>query len=91
MSFVSPVFQASKKTRRSPDGKMVAFSWNGEKQDNFDIYVKLVNAGEQLQRLTSDPADEFSPVWSSDSRYVAYMRSVEGRGIIYLCSPLRRR
>ena len=62
---------------------MVAFSWNGEKQDNFDIYVKLVNAGEQLQRLTSDPADEFSPVWSSDSRYVAYVRSVEGRGIIY--------
>jgi hypothetical protein len=26
----------------SPDGKQVAFAWDGEKGDNFDIYVKLV-------------------------------------------------
>jgi hypothetical protein len=25
----------------SPDGNQVAFSWNGEKQDSFDIYLKL--------------------------------------------------
>ena len=25
----------------SPDGNQVAFAWDGEKQDNFDIYVKL--------------------------------------------------
>jgi len=29
----------------SPDGRQVAFSWNGEKQDNFDIYVKLIGSG----------------------------------------------
>jgi hypothetical protein len=29
----------------SPDAKLVAFCWNGEKGDNFDIYVKLVDAG----------------------------------------------
>jgi serine/threonine protein kinase len=29
----------------SPDGKQVAFAWDGEKEDNFDIYVKLVDAG----------------------------------------------
>ena len=29
----------------SPDGNQVAFSWNGEKQDNYDIYVKLVDSG----------------------------------------------
>ena len=28
----------------SPDGNQVAFSWNGEKQDNFDIYVKLIGS-----------------------------------------------
>src|SRR5262249_30229452 len=38
----------------SPDGKQVAFSWNGEKEDNFDIYVKLVDAGSPV-RITKDP------------------------------------
>ena len=29
----------------SPDGTQVAFRWNGEAEDNFDIYVKLVGPG----------------------------------------------
>jgi WD40 repeat protein len=33
----------------SPDGSQVAFSWSGEKQDNFDIYVKLIGPGTQLR------------------------------------------
>ena len=32
----------------SPDGNQVAFSWNGERQDNFDIYVKLIGAEASL-------------------------------------------
>ena len=32
----------------SPDGSQVAFSWNGPQQDNFDIYVKLVDQGDVL-------------------------------------------
>ena len=39
----------------SPDGSQVAFSWNGEAEDNFDIYVKLVGPG-QPWRLTANPA-----------------------------------
>ena len=39
----------------SPDGSQVAFSWNGERQDNFDIYVKVVDR-DDLVRLTRDPA-----------------------------------
>lgn len=38
----------------SPDGNSVAFTWNGEHQDNFDIYVQLIGAGSPL-RLTTDP------------------------------------
>jgi WD40-like Beta Propeller Repeat len=26
----------------APDGNSVAFSWNGETEDNWDIYVKLI-------------------------------------------------
>jgi hypothetical protein len=29
----------------SPDGKQVAFAWDGEKVENIDIYVKLVDTG----------------------------------------------
>jgi eukaryotic-like serine/threonine-protein kinase len=45
----------------SPDGKQVAFSWNGEKGDNYDIYVKLVGETNAL-RLTTDPAADSFPV-----------------------------
>jgi Tol biopolymer transport system component/tRNA A-37 threonylcarbamoyl transferase component Bud32 len=57
----------------SPDGNQVAFSWNGEKQDNFDIYLKLIDAGTPV-RLTTDPADDFSPAFSPDGRSIGFFR-----------------
>src|SRR2546428_1710267 len=39
----------------SPDAKEIAFVWDGEKGDNWDIYVKLIDAGTPL-RLTTNPA-----------------------------------
>src|SRR5436305_249442 len=35
----------------SPDGNQVAFSWDGEKGDNFDIYVKLLGEPNALRPL----------------------------------------
>ena len=58
----------------SPGGNSIAFVWNGDREDNFDVYVKLVDAGSPL-RLTNDPAAEADPAWSPDSRYVAFSRS----------------
>jgi len=57
----------------SPDGNQVAFSWDGEKGDNIDIYVRLVDGGAAL-RLTTDPAADHSPAWSPDSRRLAFIR-----------------
>jgi DNA-binding winged helix-turn-helix (wHTH) protein len=54
----------------SPDGSQVAFSWDGERQDNFDIYVKLVDRSDAV-RLTADPARDSSPAWSPDGRHIA--------------------
>ena len=51
----------------SPDGNEIAFAWNGEKEDNYDIYRKLIGPGEPL-RLTRDPAWDYSPAWSPDGR-----------------------
>jgi Tol biopolymer transport system component len=72
----------------SPDGNQVAFSWNGDKQDNFDIYVKLIGAGSPL-RLTTDPAEDFSPAWSPDGRSIAFLRRLpEGKVAVMLISAL---
>ena len=57
----------------SPDGNQVAFVWNGEKEDNYDIYVKVIDAPTPL-RLTHDPADDLSPTWSPDGRHIAFVR-----------------
>jgi eukaryotic-like serine/threonine-protein kinase len=59
----------------SPDGTQVAFSWDGEKQDKSDIYVKQIGV-EPPFRLTSDPAMNYSPAWSPDGGFIAFLREL---------------
>ncbi len=58
----------------SPDGNQVAFAWNGEKQDNFDIYVKMIGTNGPPLRLTTDAARDYGPAWSPDGRFIAFLR-----------------
>ena len=57
----------------SPDGSQVAFSWNGPRQDNYDIYVKLVGPGEPVQ-LTQNAAPDENPAWSPNGDRIAFLR-----------------
>src|SRR6185369_14611219 len=71
----------------SPDGKQIAFSWNGDKGDNFDIYIKVVNSEARPLRLTSDPAEDIYPAWSPDGKQIAFVRH-EGPEITILTVPV---
>ncbi|PYT25797.1 MAG: hypothetical protein DMG57_23790 [Acidobacteria bacterium] len=71
----------------SPDGKQVAFAWDGEKRENFDIYVKLVGAGEPL-RLTSNAAAESWPTWSPDGGHIAFCRELSDHVEIWMIPAL---
>jgi Tol biopolymer transport system component/DNA-binding winged helix-turn-helix (wHTH) protein len=71
----------------SPDGNQIAFAWNGEKEDNWDIYVKVIGT-ESVLRLTTNPASDHAPAWSPDGRYIAFYRHTEGEDGIYLVPAL---
>jgi Tol biopolymer transport system component/DNA-binding winged helix-turn-helix (wHTH) protein len=62
----------------SPDGRLVAFSWTGPQDDNYDLYVLQIGDASPL-RITEDPAVDIHPVWSPDGMRLAYIHD-EGPG-----------
>jgi Tol biopolymer transport system component/DNA-binding winged helix-turn-helix (wHTH) protein len=73
----------------SPDGNHVTFSWTRPNQDTANIYVQQIGAGPPL-RLTTDPSDDYSPIWSPDGRSIAFLRrqAEGGKSELRLIPPL---
>jgi Tol biopolymer transport system component/C-terminal processing protease CtpA/Prc len=61
----------------SPDGKTIVFSYKG------DLYTVPAKGGEARQ-LTTNPAYDAYPVWSSDSRQIAFASNREGSFDVWL-------
>jgi Tol biopolymer transport system component/DNA-binding winged helix-turn-helix (wHTH) protein len=70
----------------SPDGRRVVFTWNGERRDNFDVYVKTLGESSAV-RLTTNPNVDYSPAWSPDGRWIAFCRGSAKRGGSILLLP----
>ena len=56
----------------SPDGRTVALEMRDE-EGHFDLWTMDVARG-VTSRVTATPDDERDPVWSSDSRFLAYIQ-----------------
>ena len=74
--------------RRSlPTGNFVAFAWEGEGGDNFDIYVQSIDGSFQ-GRLTTHAADDHAPAWSPDGQRIAFVRDLDGKREIVVLPAL---
>lgn len=63
----------------SPDGTTIAFSAFG------DIYTVPVSGG-KAQAITTNTAYDYAPVWSPDSKHLAFASAREGSLDVYVSS-----
>jgi Tol biopolymer transport system component len=61
----------------SPDGKTLAYSWDGPDQGRTHIWVQNAESATPRQ-LTNSEFGDYRPVWSPDGRRIAFLRLVDG-------------
>ena len=71
----------------SPDGRQIAFVWDGQAGGNPHIYVKLIDSGTPLQ-LTNNAAPDCCPTWSPDGSRIGFVRMSAERSGIFVVSAL---
>jgi Tol biopolymer transport system component/DNA-binding winged helix-turn-helix (wHTH) protein len=80
----------------SPDGRQIAFVWDGVERRHYDIYVQLVGSDTPLQLTHHKSGDGVPgpPQWSPDGREIAFARCNSERDGVYtvpaLSGPERR-
>ncbi len=69
----------------SPDGVYIAYE--AYDTNNLDIFIIKADGSEPPQRLTRNPAPDFSPAWAPGlGRQIAYVSSRDGNPEIYIFS-----
>ena len=74
----------------SPDGRQIAFVWDGVERTHYDIYVQLVGSDTPLQLTHHKSGDGVPgpPQWSPDGREIAFARCNSERDGVYTVPAL---
>jgi Tol biopolymer transport system component len=64
----------------SPDGTRIAFARKDSFNGTLDVYVRDIRTGSE-RRLTFDPADDRSPIWSPDSKEIIFSAARTPHGL----------
>jgi Tol biopolymer transport system component/DNA-binding winged helix-turn-helix (wHTH) protein len=74
----------------SPDGRQIAFVWDGVERRHYDIYVQLVGSDTPLQLTHHKSGDGVPgpPQWSPDGREIAFARCNSERDGVYTVPAL---
>lgn len=68
--------------RPSADGSQLLVA--SDKSGNLDLYLIDAATGEELLRLTDDPADDYAPAWLPDYSGVVFTSARDGDDNLYL-------
>lgn len=70
-----------------PAGRRVVFAWNGESDgDEYDLYVRVLEADAIPVRLTAAAGFEGHPAWSPDGTTIAFVRATPGGAAVWAVS-----
>ena len=73
----------------SPDGNQIAFSWNGESEGAFGLYIMQVGStSAKPLRLTNEDADHAAPAWSPDTMRIAFSRREDEGTVVHTVPAL---
>lgn len=68
----------------SPDGKQIAFSWDGDDKD-FEVYTKRLDSGSPL-KITRGPGQSVNPAWSPVGPQIAFIRLTHDRADLMIAT-----
>lgn len=72
----------------SPDGREVAFAWDGPERRRYDIYVQLLGSDTPLRLTYSKSGLLGAPAWSPDGREIAFSRCDGKNDGVYIVPAL---
>ena len=65
----------------SPKGDFVIFSKRNLTDTKMNLYLRALNTNE-IRRITNSFSDDFCTIWTNDSKYIAYLRLINGKAEI---------